>query len=101
MAVEGGVTHGAPEALRVVTLVSDLQQPLVVDHLAAAVAGVVHQPALLLDPHVVLVLRLVLGVMELRLGVLHLLLHLGHPGAHLYRHDAPADWSLGHGYCTL
>ena len=99
MAVEGGVADGAAEAVGVPALVSHLQQPLVVYHLAAAVADVVHQAALLLDPHCRLVGLLVLRVMELRLGVLHLLLHLGDPGAHLYSHDGHCHCVMGIAHC--
>ena len=75
-----------------------LQQPLVVDDLSAAVAGVVHKAALLLDADVVgvvMILDLVklgprgswVGVrQELRLGILDLLLDLGHSGRHLDCH---------------
>ena len=62
--------------------------------LSTAVAGVVHQSALFLDPHVVVVWRLLLGMVELGLGLLHLLLHLRHPGAHLDSHVGP--WSHSH-----
>ena len=115
--IEGQRAHRAPETPRVpglvthlrsmVTLVTSshdghkphLQQPLVVDDLSAAVAGVVHKAALLLDADVVgvvMILDLVklgpggswVGVrQELRLGILDLLLDLGHSGRHLDGHD--------------
>ena len=79
---------------------TNLKKPLVVYDLTTAMAGVVHQSALLLDPHIVVVCRLWLGVMELWLGLLHLLLHLRHPCAHLYSHLGPWPHSLQAGYCT-